>query len=95
MLLTRYNDVTLFVLVVQAVRQVLQALEHAVDTPADPFGHATLPLPILWQTLPPEVGHEEAYVHTHRSVLFSYFNSHFNSGVTKMRPIHGSRQKPA
>lgn len=59
----------LFVGVVQAVRQVLQALEHAVHAPADPLGHAALPLPVLRQAVPSEVGHEEAYLHTHRFVF--------------------------
>lgn len=59
----------MFVCAVQTVRQVLQALEHAVHAPADPLGHAALPLPVLRQAVPPEVRHEEAHVHTHRFVF--------------------------
>ena len=51
---------------VQAVREVVQAVIHSLHTPADPLGHATLSVPVLWQALPPEVRHEEAHLHPHR-----------------------------
>ena len=55
-----------FLVAVQAVREVVQAVVHSLHTPADPLGHATLPMPVLWQALPPEVRHEEAHLHPHR-----------------------------
>ena len=48
-----------------AVRQDVQALVHTVHPSADPLGHATLSVPVLRQTVPPEVRHEEAHLHTH------------------------------
>jgi len=55
-----------FLVAVQAVREVVQAVVHSLHTPADPLGHATLPMPVLWQALPPEVRHEETHLHPHR-----------------------------
>lgn len=54
------------------MRQMFQALEHAVDSPADPLGHKALPVPVLRETIPPEVRHEETYLHTYRFVQFSF-----------------------
>lgn len=48
------------------VWQSLQALIHPVHPPAHPLGHSALPLPVLWEALPPEVGHEETHLHPHR-----------------------------
>lgn len=46
--------------------EVLQTLEHPLDAPADPLGHAAVPVPVLRQAVPPEVRHEETHLHTHR-----------------------------
>lgn len=54
---------------VQAVWQDVQALLHSLHAPADPLGHAALPVSVLRQTLPSEVRHEETYIHPHRYVL--------------------------
>ena len=61
-----------FPVAVQAVREVVQAVVHSLHTPADPLGHATLSVPVLWQALPPEVWHEEAHLHPHRWVIFVF-----------------------
>ncbi|PRD29880.1 UNVERIFIED_CONTAM: hypothetical protein NCL1_28066 [Trichonephila clavipes] len=53
---------------VQTVREVLQEVLHPVHSLAHTFGHQALPLPILRQEIPPEIGHEETY-------LYSYSNS--------------------
>ena len=53
---------------VRPVWQKLQEELNAVHSPPDPLGHSTLSLPILRQEIPPEVGHEEAHLHTHRFV---------------------------
>ena len=42
------------------------AFVDAVDPPADSQRHPPFPVPLLRQTLPPEVRHEEAHLHTHR-----------------------------
>jgi len=51
---------------VPAVRQELQAVVDAVHAPADTHRLASVSVPVLRQTLPPEVGHEETHVHPHR-----------------------------
>ena len=51
---------------VQTVRQDVQEIVDAVNTPADPLRHEAVPVPVLRQALPPEVRHEEAHVHSHR-----------------------------
>lgn len=48
------------------MREVLQTVEHTIDPSADPLGHAALPLPVLREEIPSEVGYEEAYIHTYR-----------------------------
>ena len=50
---------------VRAVRQGLQAELDPLDAPADPLGHAAVPLPLLRKEVPPEVRHEEAHLHPH------------------------------
>lgn len=52
----------------QGVWKGVQALVHPVHTPPHPLRHAALPLPVLWQEVPPEVRHEEAHFHPHRQV---------------------------
>jgi len=49
-----------------AVQEVFQALFHPLHAPAYTFRHASLSVPVLRKTLPPEVGHEEAHLHSHR-----------------------------
>jgi hypothetical protein len=51
---------------VQAVRQDVQAELDLVHTPPHTLGHQALPVPVLRKEVPPEVGHEEAHLHTHR-----------------------------
>jgi hypothetical protein len=72
--LNRPNALTglFFLVAVQAVREVVQAVVHSLHTPADPLGHATLPMPVLWQALPPEVRHEETHLHPHRWVIYVF-----------------------
>jgi hypothetical protein len=43
----------------------VQAVEHSVNASADPLGHPTLSLQLLWEAIPSEVGHEEAHLHSH------------------------------
>lgn len=50
---------------VQAMRKMLQEVEHIVDTSADPLRHAAVPLPVLWKTVPSEIRHEKTYIHTY------------------------------
>jgi len=47
------------------VWESVQALLHPLHSSAHTLGHAALPLPVLWQTVPPEVRHEETHFHTH------------------------------
>ena len=54
---------------VQAVRQDVQAELDLVHTPPHTLGHQALPVPVLRKEVPPEVGHEEAHLHTHRSEM--------------------------
>ena len=82
---------------VQTVREVVQAVIHSLHTPADPLGHATLPMPVLWQTLPPEVRHEEAHLHPHRWVIFVFMgwgedrrNAMWRGRATASAPRQGS-----
>lgn len=48
------------------MRQELQEVVHPVHAPAHPHRHAAVPVSVLRQAVPPEVGHEEAHVHPHR-----------------------------
>lgn len=59
---------SLFCLSVQAVRKNVQKVFHAVHAPVDSLGHQAVPVPVLRQTVSPEVRHEEAHVHPHGSV---------------------------
>lgn len=52
-----------------AVRQELQKIVNTVNTSPDTQRHTPLPVPILRQTIPPEVGHEETHLHPHRYVI--------------------------
>jgi hypothetical protein len=54
---------------VQAVRQDVQAELDLVHSPPHTLGHQALPVPVLRKEVPPEVGHEEAHLHTHRSEM--------------------------
>lgn len=56
----------LFMLPVPPVRQVLQEILDPLDAPAHTLGHQAVPVPVLREALPPEVGHEEAHLHPHR-----------------------------
>ena len=49
-----------------AVWQEFQAIVDVVNAPADTHRLASLSVPVLWQTLPPEVRHEETHLHPHR-----------------------------
>lgn len=49
----------------QAVRQDLQTVKHAVYPSSDPLRHQALSLPVLRQAVPPEVGYEEAYLYSY------------------------------
>ena len=53
---------------VRAMRQGLQAELHPLHPPADPFGHAAVPVPVLREEVPPKVRHEEAHLHPYRFV---------------------------
>ena len=46
--------------------EMLQAELNVIHAPPHPLGHAALPVPVLWQEVPPEVGHEETHLHSYR-----------------------------
>jgi hypothetical protein len=62
------------------MRQDVQAVVDAVDSPADPLGHPAVSLPVLRQKVPPEIRHEETHLHPHRYVVvfFFFFLEFFN-----------------
>lgn len=50
---------------VPAVWKVFQKVINVVHPSSDSFGHEALPMPVLREKVSPEVGYEEAHLHTY------------------------------
>lgn len=50
------------------VQEKIQTIFYALHSPPDSFGHSTIPLHVLRQTIPSEIRYEEAHLHPHGSV---------------------------
>ena len=48
------------------MRKDVQTVVDAVNSPADSLGYSSVSVPILRQTIPPEIRYEETHLHPYR-----------------------------
>ncbi|KAM3624610.1 uncharacterized protein V6R79_025524 [Siganus canaliculatus] len=90
--LSRGQDIRLL-----GVRQSLQTLLHPLHSSAHTLRHPPVSLPVLWQEVPPEVGHEETHLHTHRGKA-SCLSNMWEGVQPELQPHHSqpkAQRRPA